>query len=352
MTKPNLKNISQLDKTQPFYLGIDVHKKNWNVSLVHCDQLLFRASIPGNFEELWKVLKKYSAFDVHSVYEAGFSGFHLHYQLTKMGIKNRITPPNKMPVVVGDKVKTDKRDSLKLALFLAKGLLKAIHIPSQEIIQVRQLLRTRQQVMRKKVSSMNQIKSLLIQFGIQLPSFSDKLLESLKQMDLPPHMQLSINYQVELIDLLNKQIKFLRKEAITVASQEKYKEDYKKFISVPSIGPITAVALLFEIGDWKRFPNEKSISAFLGLTPSEYSSGEHSHKGRITGQGNDWLRSLLIEASWGLIKKDGAMGEAFNRIASQTGSKKKAIVAIARKLICRIYSMMKNNQEYVIGLVA
>jgi transposase len=258
MTKPKSKNIPQFDKTQPIFLGIDVHKKNWNISLVHCDQLFFRSSIPGNFEHLWKILKRYSECKIYSVYEAGFSGFHLHFQLTEAGIENIVTPPNKIPIVVGDKVKTDKRDSFKLANFLAKNLLKAIHIPSQELIQVRQLLRTRQQFSRKKVSAMNQIKSLLIQFGTQLPTFSDRLLKSLKKMDLAPNMQLSINYQVELIELLNKQMNFLKKEALTFANRKKYKEDYKRLLSVPGIGPITGIALLFEIGDWARFPNEKS----------------------------------------------------------------------------------------------
>jgi transposase len=106
------------------------------------------------------------------------------------------------------------------------------------------------------------------------------------------------------------------------------------------------LALLFEIGDWTRFKNKKQIAAFLGLTPAEYSSGEHVRQGRITGQGNPRLRALLIEASWFSITKDPAMREAYERIALQAKGKKKAIVAIARKLICRMHSMIINQQPY------
>jgi transposase len=110
--------------------------------------------------------------------------------------------------------------------------------------------------------------------------------------------------------------------------------------------------LSFEVGDWKRFSNEKQVAAFFGLTPSEYSSGESIHRGRITGQGNPTLRMYLVQASWYLIGKDENMKLFFDRIARQSGSKKKAIVAVARKLICRIYSMIKNQREYEFCSVA
>jgi len=106
------------------------------------------------------------------------------------------------------------------------------------------------------------------------------------------------------------------------------------------------------VGDWSRFNNEKQVAAYFGLTPSEFSSGEKILRGRITGQGNSMLRALLVQASWKLIGSDPAMKEFFERISKQSGSKKKAIVAVARKLICRILSMMKNEREYKLGLVA
>ncbi len=109
--------------------------------------------------------------------------------------------------------------------------------------------------------------------------------------------------------------------------------------------------LCFEIGNFKRFSSGKKLAAYIGLTPREFSSGEHVYKGRITGQGNSIVRSYLIESSWFLIGKDPVKKEYYNRIKINSGSAKKAIVAFARKLINRIHSIVINNQCYTIGLI-
>ena len=100
------------------------------------------------------------------------------------------------------------------------------------------------------------------------------------------------------------------------------------------------------VQEWKRLNNEKEISAYFGLTPSEHSTGENIRKGRITGQGNPWLRSLLIQAAWLLIAEDEDMRNFYNKLKTKKGGKK-AIVAVARKLVCRIYAMMKNQRKYI-----
>lgn len=107
--------------------------------------------------------------------------------------------------------------------------------------------------------------------------------------------------------------------------------------------------ICFEVGDFKRFSSGKKLAAYLGITPREFSSGEHIYKGRITGQGNAILRSYLIESSWFLIGKDPVMKEYYERIKRSSGSCKKAIVAVGRKLINRIHSIVVNNQCYTIG---
>jgi len=122
--------------------------------------------------------------------------------------------------------------------------------------------------------------------------------------------------------------------------------------TVPGVGPIIATTLCFEIGDWTRFKNAGQLCAYLGLTPREYSSGERVYRGRITGQGKGWIRSYLVEASWKTIGTDPELRKFYNRIKGNTGSGKKAIVAVARKLVCRIFSMVKHNQAYAIQVAA
>jgi len=344
-----------LDKTQPIFMGMDVHKKTWSICLFHCDQVIGRITLKTDFELLKKYLSRYDGHTIHSVYEAGFSGFHLHYQLASIGVISTITPTNKIPTMSGDKVKTDKRDSLKLATYLGKGLLKAIYIPNNEQINKRQIIRTRDQLKKKKTRAVNQIKGLVIQHGIHLNAkgMSKNTAQYICALKLPSMVKMSVNLHLQQIELIKNQIKTLDKEYKKIATgPEEYRKNYLLMESIPGVGSLIAAALTYEIGDWSRFNNEKQVSAYFGLTPAEFSSGEKIVRGRITGQGNSMLRALLVQASWKLIEKDPVMKEFFERIAKQTGSKKKAIVAVARKLICRILSMMKNDRKYELGLVA
>lgn len=349
------KNVTLIvNSSQPIFVGIDVHKKRWAVTLIQNDQVLERCTLPGEASALGKLLSRYSGFEVYSVYEACFIGFGLHFDLKEMGVKNIIVPVNKIPKITGNKVKTDKRDSLKLATFLSKGLLKSIHIPDPAQIEFRQILRTRNQFMRDKKRAFNRLKSLLIQYKICFdePRLTKKLVHFLSNLDIGDTTQILVNSYIQEIEVLDAQIKKLQQEYLKIDQQEKYSKNYRLLLTIPGVGSLTAASLSYEVGDWLRFKNEKQIAAYFGLTPSEYSSGEHTHRGRITGQGNPTLRALLIEASWGLIQKDTAMRNFFMRLKHQTGSSKKAIVAVARKLICRMYEMVKSQKEYQLSFAA
>ena len=122
MTK--MKLAQKVDEKQIIYLGIDVHKKQWSVCFVTDGEVLGIFTIPGKFAALEKLMQRYEGSEFRSVYEAGFSGFHLHYKLEAIGVKNIVVSPQKIPVEVGNLVKTDKRDAKKLAYSLSKGLLR------------------------------------------------------------------------------------------------------------------------------------------------------------------------------------------------------------------------------------
>jgi len=321
---------------------------------LHCRQLIGRFTIEAEDLPLKKLLERYRGFKIYSIYEAGFCGFSLHYDLESLGVKNIVISPNKLPVIKGDRVKTDKKDSLKLALFLSRGLLSSIYIPPKEQIYLRQSMRTREQLIRNKRRAICQLKSLLIQQKIKIkPGYLGlEKIKEISELDLPYLIKSSLGVHIRNLDFLCAEIRKLEQETDQSLKESKYAQNYLLLRSVPGIGPITAAGLTFEIGDWERFKNAKQLSSFLGLTPSEYSSGEHIRKGRITRQGNPWLRTLLVEVSWFLISKDPVMGESFKRIYGQTGSKKKAIVAIARKLVCRLHSLILNKQKYQLGLIS
>jgi transposase len=343
----------KLISSQPVYMGIDVHKKSWSVCLIHQEEVLMTVTIPSNIKALEKLLHRYSSHTIYSVYEAGFSGFTLHYQLTERGIKSIIVSPRKIPIEVGNLVKTDKRDAQKLAFSLSRGLIRGNYIPTKEEVAIRQLIRSREVFKRKRTRAIQQLKMLLLQYDIQLShGLTRKTRIQLVGLELPEAIRFTVDSLVEEADFFRMKMREFEKRAHQVCQEPKYYQRYQIVQSVPGMGPVIAAALCFEIGDFGRFSTGKKLCAYLGLTPRECSSGERVWRGRITGQGNPWLRSYLIEAAWKTIAKDPVLRESYERIRRNTTSAKKAIVAIARKICLRLHSLMIRKECYAIGVVA
>jgi len=122
------KSIQDLDPDQAIFVGLDVHKNKWSVTILHCNEEIEHFTIPGEFKALRKILERYNGFEIFSAYQAG--DFHLHHCLTAMGIDNIVVAPNEIPVKSGDLVKTDRRDSHKLAFSLSKKHIIGVYIPS------------------------------------------------------------------------------------------------------------------------------------------------------------------------------------------------------------------------------
>ncbi len=334
------------------YVGIDVHKKTYTFTAYCNGAIVKRATVPADNKKFIDSAKKwFLGAEIFSCYEAGFSGFKLHRDLVAAGIKNIVVNPASIEVSAKDK-KTDKRDSKKMGEQLSVGRLTGIHIPTVEEELARLITRTREQLMKERNRAGHRIKSKLFQFGFINKDddtiMSEKYLRSVESMNLPKEL----NYA---IGLLIKQWRFLSEQLDDVKIEMKAQsfEDSKSeaiYQSVPGVGDVSARVLSNELGDLsKRFKNQESLFQFVGLTPSEHSSGEKVHKGNIDRQGSARVRKILIECAWRSISVDGVLKDCFERIASTRG-KKRAIVAIARKLIGRIRACFMNQTEYCIGL--
>jgi len=147
----------------------------------------------------------------------------------------------------------------------------------------------------------------------------------------------------------------LKKELVQqlrrLARSGRYNESVRLLMSAPGIGMLTATRLALEWGDVSRFRRKEEFASFLGLVPSDYSSGEQERQGHITKQGNRGVRSWLVECSWVAIRIDPVLLDKFRRVLRHCGSKKKAIVAVARKLALRLRSILLSGEPYVIGMV-
>ncbi len=351
---------SELDfSNQEFYLGIDVHKKSWNVTIRSNSIVLKTFSMNPNPKEISNYMKKnYPKGKCFSVYEAGFSGYEAHRNLLKYGFENIVVSPTDIPTSGKERTyKTDKNDSKKLARELENKSLNGIFIPSLLQQEIRSISRLRYQQVKKQTRIKNQIKSYLDFYGHKLPinsemkHWSRAFIEYLQNLNFQYEMgKEQLNIYLEELFVIRERLVQIMQSLKKYCAQFGIDKDIKLLISVPGVGPITAVTIVTEIIDINRFSNSDKFASYIGLVPSTNSSGEKENVLGLTFMYNRYIRSLLIEAAWISIRKDPALTLVFNNYSARM-SKQEAIVRIAKKLLNRIYFVLKNNKEYVCAVV-
>ena len=351
-----MKRIANQIKDEDLFVGIDLHKRRWHVTIRSAEVELFSNSIVGKWENLRRLLERYKDCRIHAVYEAGYFGFWLFDLLTSHGAGCIVTPPSLIPQEHGNRVKTDRLDSRKLARLLAKGMLKSVWVPSAEERFHRQVIRRRRQLVVDRVRTQNRIKSELQFYGIDLPSprgkWTQVYFSNLKRIKFKNHwMQQSFNQLLEQYDFLCIQIDKQTQLLKQLAQLPLYRDRVKILGSIPGIGILTAMEILLELQDVSRFRRAEQLAAYVGLTPSQYSSADRIRMGRITGIGKDTVRSALVESCWHLIRKDKAMRKRYEQIKARAGGKR-AIVAVARKLLLCIRRLLLDNRPYVFESVS
>ena len=292
--------------------------------------------------------KKFKGAYIKSAYEAGFCGFHLHRKLVARGIDNIVVHAASIEVSSRDAVKTDKRDSLKIATQLEGGRLSCVYIPSEEMEDKRNLTRLREQFVKQRSRISCQIKSLLHLHGLinphTSPRVNDKWMKKILNNDLKKNLCFSLETMWLSWRYYNSQIPLINKRIANEVKEDRWLEEI--YCSMSGIGPTSARKLMNELGDMSQFSNVKKASCYAGLTPREYSSGEHTRQGHITRQGKPILRHILVEVAWIAIKKDGELADFFEKLSKRSG-KKRAIVAIARMILERLVTCIKEKRLYL-----
>lgn len=338
------------------YVGVDLHRVTWHVTMRTDNDEVVSGGIPGTWEALKKLFQKYREHQIIVVYEAGYFGFWLHDRIVAYGGECIVTPPSLIPQEYGNHVKTDRRDSRKLAYFLAKGLLKRVWVPTEEERYHRQVIRRRRQLVGDRVRVQNRIKAELRFYGVELPDVVGKwtrgYVENLRRLRFNNRwMQESFGRLLEEYEFISAQIHCQIKLLRELGETELYRERVEILRSVPGIGLIAAMEYLLELQDVERFRRSDQLAAYVGLTPSQYSSADKVRMGRITCIGKNTLRGTLVEVAWRVIGQDPAMRQKYDTLKARCGSKR-AIVAIARIMLLRTRRMLIDRKPYVIGLAA
>ena len=356
----NSNKSNRVDFTgQDIYIGLDIHKKSWSVSILsqHCEHKTF--SQPPEVDKLVSYLRRhFPGASYHCVYEAGCCGFWVHDQLKEQGIDCTVVNPADVPTKNKERRnKRDRVDCRKLARSLRSGEIEGIYVPCRSELEDRSLIRTRTSMVRKQTRCKNQIKSMLLFYGIPLP---EQLLKShwsrrfIRWVESIPMERatgdVALKIHLEELKHLRQIIASLNRAILAVARTEHYGMAVRLLKTVPGISTLTAMTLLTELSDSARFRSLDRMSSYVGLIPDTHSSGDKEHTGHITQRRHRQLRSLLIEASWVAIRKDPILLMAFAQYSKRM-RKTRAIVKIARKLLNRIRYVLKNQAEYVPAVI-
>jgi transposase len=353
-----MENISKLDFAgQPIYVGLDVHKKSWSVSILTKQSEHKTFTQPPDVAVLMNYLHRtFPGASYETVYEAGFCGFWIHDQLQAAGAQCLVVNPADIPTSDKEKRrKTNRVDCRKLAKRLRNRELTGIYVPSRERTEDRHLLRTRHGIMRKQTRCKNQIKSILAFYGIEiredLTNWSRSFVSWIEQIALT-RTSGNLTLKVHLAELLHLRtlLTQLNREIRKLATTETYRDDVMLLKTVPGIGILAAMILLTELYTIARFKSLDQLCGYVGLVPDTSSSGDQEVITGITRRRNPILRAILIEAAWVAIRKDPALMLDFAAYSKRM-KKSKAIVKIARKLLNRIRFVLKNKEAYVPAIV-
>lgn len=344
------------------YAGIDVHLKHWTVTILTETRFHKKFTQPSDPSVLSSYLHtNFPGATYHSVYEAGFCGVWAHYELLKMKVNNIVVNPADVPTTQKEKLqKTDVRDSGKLARSLRAGELVSIHTPSISTMEARSLVRTRSCIVKDLTRMKQRIKSFLYLHGISYPDEFEKSDThwSKRFMQWLHQIELTTAEGKEALCLLIRSAEELRKILLdatrrirALSKDEKYREDFHLICTVPGIGLITGMTFLTEIEDIKRFYNTDKLAGFVGLVPTCHNSGPKEENGEMTFRGQSQIKTMLIESAWTAARIDPALCQSYAKLIHRMQANK-VIIKIARKLLNRIYFVLKNKKEYVRAVVS
>jgi len=346
---------------QDFFIGLDVHKKSWTTTIRVNHVVLKTFRMNPSAKELWSYMNRhYPGGNYHSVYEAGFCGFSIHRQLSKLGIDNMVINPADVPTMNKEKVtKRDKPDSRKLARELENCSLEAIYVPDEFHEQLRGLVRYRYKLVKRQTQMKNRIKSYLHLYDVRIPVSDEMSHWSGAFINWLENLEFSYSFGKDYLRFSIEELKEVRSRLADVTrllrGYVKEHSNLNKIIrqyiaSVPGVGFITALTFYSEIIDIGRFLKLDNLCSFVGLVPSVSSSDDNEKLRGLTPRRNRYLRYLIIEAAWVAVRVDPALTLAFNELTKRM-KKQDAIIRIAKKLLNRIRYVWKHKSTYNPGLI-
>lgn len=339
------------------FAGLDVDKKSISATFSDHQGLIKSMRMPYSAKYLVNhVRKNYGDKKVAFVYEAGPTGYGLYDDLVAEEFRCLIASPSMIPQAPGQRVKTNRIDSRKLSENLRGGQLQSIHVPTELYRNLRHLTQLRDVAVSDVVAMKQRIKSLLLMEGLEFPpapagsQWSLMVKKRLRELAGSATVRFKLEQLLESLEFNEKQVVKVTAEIRRFCQNDSELSRCIEYLqSLPGIGWIAASQLMARIGDWRQIRNIRQLPAFLGLVPTENSTGERTDRGSITRSGDPRLRSKMIQASWSAIRQDGELREFYRTVCQKHPrpvASRVAIVAVAHKLAVRAAVVLMQQRPY------
>jgi len=288
------------------YVGLDVHKDSITIAIAdqgRTGNVRVYGKIDNNLNQLDKVMRKLISQNaqLHCVYEAGPCGYSIYRHLTKKQIDCVVAAPALIPKKSGERIKNDRRDAKNLATLHRSGELTAVYVPDQTDEAIRDLVRTRADIQKALRKVKQQINAFLLRHDIRYPGksrWSKAHLNWLTKIKMAhPAQQIALEEYQHAIENNQAQVTRITKQMETFCQSWQLRPVVQALQTMRGISFVNAMTIVAEVGDLTRFDHPEELMAYLGLIPSEYSSGDSIKKGGITKTGNTHARRALVESS-------------------------------------------------------
>jgi transposase len=329
------------------HIGMDVHKRESQLCIISGAGEVFEQRIRTERGRFLEVLGKREPAKI--LLEASTESEWVAQCLEELGHEVVVADPNFAPMygTRTRRVKTDRRDARALADAYMSGTYRKAHRTSEPRRQLKAHLAVRDALVRERAKHLVLMSALVRQQGLRVATGSaDHFLDRLGRLELPPVLKAAVAPLVEVVELLNAKLAEAERRLEEMVEAD---TQMAKLCTMPSVGPVTAAAFVAVVDDAGRFEGAHQLEAYLGLVPSELSSGEKQRRGRITKTGSSRMRALLVQVALSTmrLRKASTRGlwEWAGRLEAKRG-RKVAAVALGRKVAGILYAMMRDGTEF------
>jgi transposase len=321
------------------WIGLDVHKRTCHATVLDEHGVVAQTKLPNEPEELKWFFGTFG--DAKVAMEATYFWQPVYELIEQLGHEVVLAHPKETRIIARRKVKTDAKDSEALAYLLQLGWLPTAYVPPKEIRDLRELVRLHVYLVHERTRFKNKVRAELAkhQFRLAVNPFTRRGKEKLAELD-----SRTIRACMDIMESLDRNIKELERELKSRAGES---EEAKLLMTIQGVGYFSALAVLAELGDIRRFPDEKKVCAYAGIIPSVHQSGNTRRLGHVTREGSPLLRWVLVQCAWMHLyhARETRLTKFFWRIARRKGPKV-AILAMARKLLVTMYWMLRRGEEF------